>query len=55
VRLAAEAEWAEEGLELESDSVSSTLRAIIASAPPSPRYIIYYEAYLKRSVWVSPA
>ncbi|GAX80151.1 hypothetical protein CEUSTIGMA_g7589.t1 [Chlamydomonas eustigma] len=48
VRLAAEAEWAEEGIELENDSVSSTLRAIIATAPPSPRYMVYYEAYLKR-------
>ncbi|KAG1666570.1 hypothetical protein FOA52_000537 [Chlamydomonas sp. UWO 241] len=48
VRAEVEAEWAQEGLEMESDHASSTLRDIIARAPPSPRYVPYYDAYLRR-------
>ncbi len=48
MRQAAEAEWAEEGLELEHDHASATLREIINAAPPCPRYVPYYEAYLRR-------
>jgi hypothetical protein len=50
VRQAVEAEWAEEGLEMELDHASATLREVIAAAPPSPRYVPYYEAYLRRCV-----
>ena len=48
MRQAVEVEWAEEGLELEMDSACKTIRDIIAAAPPTPRYVQYYEAYLRR-------
>ena len=48
MRLAVEAESAEEGLELELDHASATLREIVAAVPPSPRYVQYHEAYLRR-------
>lgn len=48
LRLAVEAEWAEEGLEMEMDHASATLRDIISIVPPSPRYAPYYDAYLRR-------
>jgi len=48
VRQAVEAEWAEEGIELDLDSASATIRGIIAAVPPTPMYVQYYEAYLRR-------
>lgn len=51
LRQAVEAEWAEEGLEMETDHASAALREIVAEAPPSPRFAPYYEAYLRR--WVA--
>ncbi len=51
MRQAIEAEWAEEGLELELDNACLTLRQIMAVAPPSPRFVPYYEAYLRRFAW----
>ncbi|EFJ47709.1 hypothetical protein VOLCADRAFT_91745 [Volvox carteri f. nagariensis] len=48
VRGAVEGEWAEEALELDADHASSTLRRIITLRPPTPPYVPYYDAFLKR-------
>ncbi|GIL65159.1 hypothetical protein Vafri_18951, partial [Volvox africanus] len=48
IRGTVEGEWAEEALELDADHASATLRRIIALRPPSPPYVPYYDAFLKR-------
>jgi hypothetical protein len=50
MRSQVEGEWADEALEdgIQASGSVATLRAIIAESPPSPRYIAYHDALLKR-------
>jgi hypothetical protein len=47
-RAQALAEAADEGLELDSDHASHTLKEIVLSAPPTECYAKYYDSYLHR-------
>lgn len=42
------AEAADEALELDSDHATATLKAIVLETPPSPLYVHYHDAYLRR-------
>lgn len=57
MRVAAEAEWSVRALEMEGDTASATLKAIISATPPSPRFAAYHETYIRRlyrAVHVAP-
>lgn len=58
IRAYVEGSWAYEALEMESDHASHTLKDIVVNTPPSPKFAMYHDAYLRRlrrAIQVAPA